>query len=184
MSRHFVEAYEKRCFGLAQQPASVVEGHVAQVREERAKGKEVVVSADAEGERVVLMFAFLQDGCYDEAFPRERREWAVLERLEDGARFPRGGVFVWHGREDSVVRVEGSRKLEEIVSEWDPELRFRLHVGEGEHGFDSKTSIDEEWMADGLKDVVDAWLAWKLRLGRRNAFRSYLLLRQRKESRR
>lgn len=158
-SEHFVEAYEKRTFGLEQQPANVVKGHVARVREEREEGREVVVSADAEGERVLLMFAYLQHGWYRESFPRERREWAVLERLEDGARFPRGGVFVWHGRGDSVVPVEGSRKLEEMVRECDPELRFRLHVGEGEHGFDSKTSIDEEWMVDGLRDVVDAWLA-------------------------
>lgn len=79
----------------------------------------------------------------------------MLESLEDEVRFPRRGVFVWHGRGDSVVPMEGSRKLEEMVRECDPELRFRLHVGEGEHEFDSEASIVKK--VDGVSAFQNSY---------------------------
>ncbi|KAH7025318.1 Alpha/Beta hydrolase protein [Macrophomina phaseolina] len=155
-SPHFCEAYDKPMFGVPQQPRSVVDEHVEKVR---SGALPAVVSADPALERATLMFACVQHGVLGRAFPRERRDLALLEALADGARFPRGGVFVWHARGDSVVPIEGSRRLEEMVRELDPGLGFRLYQGQGEHGFDLDTSIEEDWMADGLRPVVAAWLA-------------------------
>ncbi|RYP69920.1 hypothetical protein DL769_005145 [Monosporascus sp. CRB-8-3] len=83
--------------------------------------------------------------------PLNKRHLVPFDRLDDGARVPRGGVFVWHGNEDSVGPVRGSIKL-------DSELVFHLAVQPGEHGFDADPKIDDDWMAHGLKNLVGAWL--------------------------
>ena len=82
-----------------------------------------------------------------------------MDRIEDGARFPRGGVFVWHSEQDSVVPVEGTLELKKILEEKDPELKLKVHIGEGEHGFDHQISINDEWFAEGLNEIVEQWLA-------------------------
>ncbi|KAL1613804.1 hypothetical protein SLS54_010265 [Diplodia seriata] len=158
-SAHFTTAYAKAMVGLdpALYPRSIVDEHLAKVRNGELPA---VVSEDARLERGALMFAMTQDGFCGEFFPGEREELFVLERLgRRGERFPRGGVFVWHGEKDSVVPVEGSLRLERVVREVDPGLRFRLALRDGDHGFDAESSIDEEWMAEGLGEIVDAWLA-------------------------
>lgn len=155
-SRHFTEAYAKPMFDLPQFPRSFVDEHLEKVR---TGALPKVVSEDARLERGPLMIAMTQDGFCREFFPKKRRELFPLDRVEDGERFPRGGVFVWHGRQDSIVPVEGSVKLEELVRKVDPGAKFRLTLREGDHGFDGESSIDEDWMAEGLKDIVDAWLA-------------------------
>ncbi|EOD52779.1 putative alpha beta hydrolase fold-3 protein [Neofusicoccum parvum UCRNP2] len=155
---HFTAAYAKPMFGgrVAPLPRRVVDEHVARVR---AGAAPAVVSADARLERAALMFAVVQNGVYTELMPAAERGLFPLDRIEDGERLPRGGVFVWHGEEDSVVPVEGSRKFEELVRRVDPELKVRVAVRPGDHGFDEDASIDEEWMAEGLDEVVQAWLA-------------------------
>lgn len=154
---HFVQAYDKPMFGLPMLPRSIIDAHLEKVEKGEVPG---IVSADPRLERGQLTFACAQHGVIGRAFPAERRDLVVHEALEDGARFPRGGVFVWQGRVDSVVPVEGSVKLEALVRELDPELPFRLYVADGgEHGFDLKSSIEEEWMAEGLRPIVQAWLA-------------------------
>ncbi|KAH6665227.1 Alpha/Beta hydrolase protein [Halenospora varia] len=138
-SRHFRESYEKPMFGLPQLPRSLIDDHLRRTAE--------------------LMFAYVQHGTFKDHFPLERREFFPLDRLEDGARFPRGGVFLWHGKGDTVVPVEGSVKLKEKVTEVDPGLKFWLALEEGDHGFDAQSKIDDGWMAEGLKDLVKVWLA-------------------------
>ncbi|KAB2570943.1 putative carboxylesterase 6 [Lasiodiplodia theobromae] len=157
LSRHFTEAYEKRMFGMPQFPRSFIDEHLEKVRTGALPS---VVSEDKRFERGALMFAMTQDGFCREYFPRERRELFPLERVGSGGeRFPRGGVFVWHGRQDSIVPVEGSVKLEEVVRRVDPGAKFRLTIRDGDHGFDGQSSVDDDWMAEGLKGIVDAWLA-------------------------
>ncbi|KAK0609283.1 hypothetical protein DIS24_g12356 [Lasiodiplodia hormozganensis] len=156
-SRHFTQAYEKRMFDVPQLPRSFIDEHLEKVRTGALPN---VVSEDKRFERGPLMFAMTQDGFCREYFPAGRRELLPLERVGSGGeRFPRGGVFVWHGRQDSIVPVEGSVKLEEVVRRVDPGARFRLTLREGDHGFDAESSVDDDWMAEGLKGIVDAWLA-------------------------
>jgi hypothetical protein len=52
------------------------------------------------------------------------RRWFSLERLEAGERYPRGAVFAWHGKDDSVILVGGSER-EEKMKKVEPELYFR-----------------------------------------------------------
>ncbi|KAM6508296.1 hypothetical protein FALCPG4_018170 [Fusarium falciforme] len=155
-SRHFTEAYEKPMFGFPQMPLNLVEEHKAKIKHGEIPS---IISADPQGTRAELMFSVIQNGKLSEFFPTNRRDLILLEKIEDGARFPRGGVFVWHGKEDSVVPVEGSVKLADKLKEVDLDLSFTLAIREGDHGFDATSSIDEPWFEEGLRPVVSAWLA-------------------------
>ncbi|KAF4466770.1 Beta-lactamase [Fusarium albosuccineum] len=155
-SAHFVGSHEKPMMGFPHLPISLVHEHEAKV-----KSGEIppITSSDPRCARIGLMFSFVQNAKYDEFFPSDRRDLNILEKVDDGARFPRGGVFICHGKSDSLVPVEGSVKLLEKVREIDPELPFTLSIQEGEHGFDATASIEDQWMHDGLKGLVSAWLA-------------------------
>ncbi|KAH8755340.1 Alpha/Beta hydrolase protein [Diaporthe sp. PMI_573] len=151
---HFMKGPEKPTFGLSL-PRSVADEHYEKIRKGEVPS---IISEDPRMERVALMFAAIQHRVFGELFPIEKRHLFPLERLKDGAKFPRGGVFVWHGKQDSVVPIKGSEKLEEVVRELNPELRFRLGVREGEHALDHDAKIDDGWMEDGLSGPVKAWL--------------------------
>lgn len=155
-SQHFTELYEKPMFGSPHLPVSLVHEHEAKWR---AQEIPPIISADPQLTRAGLMFSFIQNGGYGQFFPSDQSDLFILEKLENGARFPRGGVFVWHGKGDTVVPVEGSVKLREKLSEVDPDLPFTLAIEDGDHGFDAKSSIDESWMEEGLRGLVAAWLA-------------------------
>ncbi|KAG5812867.1 hypothetical protein H9Q74_003643 [Fusarium xylarioides] len=156
-SRHFSEAYEKPMFGFPQMPASLISEHKAKLKKNADTTS--IISADPQAQRAALMFSYIQNGKFDELIPLDRRDLFILDKIEDGARFPRGGVFIWHGKEDTVVPVEGSVKLADTIKELDPDLTFTLSVRDGDHGFDAASSIDEPWFFEGLKPLVSAWPA-------------------------
>ncbi|KAM6508290.1 hypothetical protein FALCPG4_018164 [Fusarium falciforme] len=155
-SPHFTELYEKPMFGTPHLPVSLLHEHEAKLKAQEIPS---IISADPQVTRGGLMFCLIQNGGYGKLFPSDQSDLFILEKLEDGARFPRGGVFVWHGKADTVVPVEGSVKLAEKLGEVDPDLPFTLALRDGEHGFDAESSIDEPWMDEGLKGLVAAWLA-------------------------
>lgn len=154
-SPFFNEDFEKPTFNLPQIPYSLIEEHKKKVRSGQSPA---IVAEDPNFERAELMFAMIQRGAFKEFFPADKREYSPIERIEDGARFPKGGTFVFHGREDSVVPVEGSLKLAETVKALDPESKFQLVTRPGDHGFDDTADLDEEWLAEGLKPLVASWL--------------------------
>ncbi|KAF5255678.1 hypothetical protein FOXYS1_13893 [Fusarium oxysporum] len=155
-SRHFTEAYEKPMFGFPQMPASLIDEHKVKLKNGEIDS---IISADPQVQCAALMFSYIQNGKFEELIPLNRRDLSILDIIEDGARFSRGGVFVWHGIEDSIVPVEGSVKLADKIKELDPDLAFTLAVCEGDRGFDATSSIDEAWFSEGLKPLVSAWLA-------------------------
>lgn len=151
----FTGPRDKSPLGAPPVPASVVEEHRAKIRAGQAPA---LISADEHLSRLPLMFSLVQNGMYPEFLPADKRRLHIMDRLEDGARWPRGGVFVLHGRDDSVVPVEGSVVLSDKIREIDPELKFRLEIQPGEHGFDGTAKLDDDWLTNGLQDVVGAWL--------------------------
>lgn len=154
-SPHFTGQYTKKVFNLPEIPKETVLAHLKEI--EHRKTKEIVYS-DPLLQRGALMFGMVQHGLSGDLFPTHQRNLFPVFRLEDGARFPRGGVLVWHGKEDSVVPVEGSLKLREAVSEHDPGLDLRLVIREGEHGFDHAANIDDQWAAEALSGCVTSWV--------------------------
>lgn len=156
LSPYFTEDYDKPIFGMPQIPYSVIEEHLKNVKQGEAPS---IVSSDPRFERASLMFCLFQRGGLKDFFTEKNPEFQILEKLKGGARFPKGGVFVYHGKNDSLVPAEGSTKLAELVRELDPTSKFHLEFRDGEHGFDGDASLDDEWIANGVKDVTEAWLA-------------------------
>lgn len=155
-SSYFTEASTTQLLGAPQYPYSLIEEHTEKIKSGAAPA---VVSSDPKFDRSALMFAYFQHGEFKNVTPADRTDIFILDKLNDGARFPAGGVFVWHGKNDSLVPAEGTEKLAALMSEVDPDAKFYVELREDqEHGFDGDTSIDEDWFAEGLKDVVISWL--------------------------
>lgn len=154
-SPHFTGQYTKVVFNQPEVPKDTISSYLSDTEHH---GTREIVSSDPLLQRGALMFGLVQHGLFGDLFPTHQRGLFPLLRLEDGARFPRGGVLVWHGRKDSVVPVEGSLKLQEAVSRHDPDVDLRLVIREGEHGFDHGANIDDQWAAEALSGCVTSWV--------------------------
>ena len=152
---HSTEKYEKQLFDIPQLRISVMTSHVAKITSGEAPA---VVSSDPRLARAPLMFIAVQQGLFPDYLDFDNVQLYPLQKLANGEGFPRGGVFICHGKQDSLVPAEQSEKVEAVVKEKDPGLYFRLARREGEHGFDADARIDDGWMAKGLGPVVRGWL--------------------------
>jgi dipeptidyl aminopeptidase/acylaminoacyl peptidase len=63
-----------------------------------------------------------------------------------------------HGKQDSAVPVHGSERFIEAVEQYckGTEVRAELYDGK-DHSFDSGATLEDQWLADGLAWVLDAW---------------------------
>lgn len=157
-SPHFMEAYQKQLFVFPQFPESLVRDHVANIKaQESSSGKRVLISEDGRLSRVTLMAAMVQHGLFKEYFGSDAKLYPI-ERIERGEKLPRGGIFIWHGTEDSIVPIDGSKKFVAALKKAQPDYYCKFEQKPGEHGFDHDTKIDEEWVAEGMAPLLKEWL--------------------------
>ena len=157
-SKHFMEAYEKQLLHFPQIPESMIRDHIAKVKSQEAlSGKRVVVSDDRRLERAPLFLSMVQQGLYKEFFGSNTDLYPV-ERVERGDSLPKGGIFIWHGKDDTVVPADGSEKFVAAVKKARPELYCKLELQPGEHGFDAETKIDDKWIKEGMAPILRSWL--------------------------
>lgn len=146
-------------FNIPLLPRDTLDRHIEQIKvSEKEKQSPVVVSAETGPERIQLMFAICQYEQMGRLFPQNVDRLFILKRLENGDRFPRGGVSVFHGRDDSIVPVQVSYDLMRKLQEVDPSLDFRLVVRDGEHGFDHQASLHDGWLWGAVRDHIKCWL--------------------------
>ncbi|KAJ6022564.1 uncharacterized protein N7446_012914 [Penicillium canescens] len=146
-------------FNIPLLPRDILERHMEQIKaREEEQQHPVVLSAETGPERLQLMFAICQWEQIGRLFPQNVDLPYLLKRLENGDRFPRGGVSVFHGRHDSVVPVQVSYDLTRKVQEVDPNLDFRLVVQDGEHGFDHQAKLHDKWLWEAVRDHIKCWL--------------------------
>jgi acetyl esterase/lipase len=156
---YFGSGQERPVFNLPAFPPDTLRWHLEKIkRQEAITQKPVIVSAAADADRFRLMFAACQHGQLGQFFPAGPISPYLLERTEAGARFPRGGVLILHGRDDSVAPVEESYVLRKKLAQVDPNLNFRLVVRDGEHGFDHLAKLHDVWLWDAIQDIVRSWL--------------------------
>ncbi|KAL6885686.1 Alpha/Beta hydrolase protein [Trichoderma evansii] len=98
---------EKTVFGLPMLKKDIITEHMLQKKLDRRR----------KSSQQILLKKFC---------PRDRRNYHPLLRLDDGDTFPRGGVAIWQGTEDSAVPREGLLKLEAKLKESDLELKFEI----------------------------------------------------------
>lgn len=160
-SSWFTEPGHKQLFDFPQVGADALENHIALVaKQAEASGGQhrIVRSEDLKLECVMLMAAFVQHGWFGKYFDLGDAAQFPLERLARGERLPSGPVLVMHGMSDSVVPIEHSRNLAQVVKKHDPNTKLTLVEKPGDHGFDNEVSLNEPWLAEALAPLVRAWL--------------------------
>ncbi|KAE8317670.1 alpha/beta-hydrolase [Aspergillus transmontanensis] len=156
---YFSSGQERPVFNLPAYPPDTMGLHLGKIkRQEAITQQPVIVSAAADADRIRLMFAACQHGQLGQLFPTDPVSPYLLERIDAGARFPRSGVLMLHGRDDSVAPVEESYVLRRKLAQVDPSLNFRLVVRDGEHGFDHLAKLHDVWLWDAIQDIVRSWL--------------------------
>jgi hypothetical protein len=91
----------------------------------------VIVSSGVAQDRVELMFSLCQPGRLGSLFPDDNITPYPLKKLDQGARVPRGGVVVLHGKDDTVAPIEQSYTLRKKLAEIEPGLDLSLLGGMG-----------------------------------------------------
>ncbi|KAK9365607.1 Alpha/Beta hydrolase [Lipomyces kononenkoae] len=161
--RYFSAAFEKVILGAPQFPESIVTDHV----ENMVPGS--VVSSSIPPARIPLMLGIVQQGRLLEFYMREAtsdedvKRLLPMRRIEDAdAKLPAGGLFINHGAQDTAVPLEGSEKfvakIRTLMKGKQGADNVTLTIQDGDHGYDTQTTLDEDWVQDGLKAVVSAWL--------------------------
>lgn len=143
-------------------PATLVRDHEAKIQ----PGD--IFSTSLSLDRFQLMVAAIHYGDLKRLYERgtenqPRGRFYPLEKLDEpGVKFPRGGIALMHGRQDTIVPVDGVEKFidkaREIARRQAVEDRIALTVQDGWHGFDIELSLDEPWLRDHLAGPVQIWL--------------------------
>lgn len=155
----FIGEQLRPVFNILTLPKDALERHLADLKEQEALSKTPIVKyAESSPDRLTLNFSICQHGQMGRLLPYDTIAPYPLERLDTGARFPRGGVVMFHGRDDTVAPIEQSYLLKNKVEEVDPTSSFLLIVRDGEYCFDHSTKLHEPWLRDAIQDAVETWL--------------------------
>ncbi|ROV95018.1 hypothetical protein VMCG_08355 [Cytospora schulzeri] len=66
-------------------------------------------------------------------------------------------MWIIHGADDTITPCVCSSKFVDKIRETHPEVPVLLNLEPGEHSFDVSMTMDEQWVADGLKFVDRYW---------------------------
>ena len=137
--------YEKTMFSK-----EVVDEHVAAVMEPGT----VVASADAPAS-VELGCSMVRNGRVFEFWGSEE----VLFPLEMVGRVESmPPTLIVHGREDSVVPLEGSIHFVAALKQRHPSTPVTLVLRPGDHGFDMEATLQTGWLVEHVDFMVRHWL--------------------------
>lgn len=97
-------------FGLPQLPAEIVTKHLESMK------PDAIISSATPPERKSLMIAAAQQGFFVKFLGDDIRLYP-MRMLEEGIKKPADlpKIFIYHGRQDSVVPYKGTEKFEKIL---------------------------------------------------------------------
>lgn len=146
-------------FGAPIVPISELTSHLS------SSGQGKYVSAADPPDRFALMLALGQHGKWMEFMGKEEKLYpmrAVRKRGEEG----KGGreimppLFIYHGRDDKGVPVEGTERFVEAMKKAGVgEDRLVWKIENGDHGFDKDSNLDDSLLKDGVALVEREWLS-------------------------
>jgi len=145
----YTQSYPKAFFGGPQLPISIIDDHIAAMRP-----GEFISAADPP-ERVELMIAVGQHGRWSSLIGTDRTLFP-FEMIKTAKSYP--PLFIYHGRDDSAVPVEGTPKFVEAFKQIFPENKVLMKIEPGNHGFDSSAELSDPWLKEGLEFVAAEWL--------------------------
>ncbi|KAE8377101.1 Alpha/Beta hydrolase protein [Aspergillus bertholletiae] len=144
-------------------PESIIHDTVA------AAASGSIVSSDYSPSRVGFMLAAVEHGRLAGFYERQTEASSSKElfypakKLEEpGLSIPKGGIAVWHGRQDTVVPLEDVEgfmvRLREATKGLPGSDRVVLALQDGDHGFDMDSRYEDEWLQEAIKSAVETWL--------------------------
>jgi len=151
--------YDKKIMGRPSPSPSLLKDFLALMKPED------VVTADESLSRAPLMLVIINEGRYFESLSRDARSEAEVARIQPIRNIERletnkiPFLFVYHGKNDTGVPVEGTRIFEKTLRALHPQTNARFVYEEGEHGFDRDASLETEWLKRGLEQVGIYWPA-------------------------
>lgn len=153
-NRWYTEDFEKQIFRppLPQLDRSILVDHVANLR-----GDEVITSPSPPA-RQELFMSMLQQGSFGKFFGDDGALYPieVLDKLETGKIPP---TWILHGKDDSVIPIEGSYKYVEALRKAHPDAEIHVSYQPGDHGFDGDPSVnlESDWVKEGLSFIGKYW---------------------------
>lgn len=174
-SPHWTQAYHKQMFDSPQYPVSILDDHVALMREEIEQGKvHVKTNEPIEGlQRGDLAIAIVQHGRFLEVLDPDNktdpsgqkgRRLHPEERLQDDPSLVLPTAFFLHGKDDRAVPIASTDAFVEIVRERIGEEKVVYARPPGDHGFENEMSLWDEdpekaWLREGLAFVEKEWIS-------------------------
>ena len=143
----FTQCFEKSLYGLPTLPADVPNDHLTRMRP-----GEIVSQVDFPDHRD-LMFVTVQQWRFLEFLGHDTSLFP-LEAIESTDMFP--PLFIYHGRDDSIVPVQGTVKFVENFTQVLPKAKLVFKIEPGEHGMDHQTDIKEPWLQEGSELITYA----------------------------
>lgn len=147
--------------GVPNFPNGIIEEHISAMR---AAPSLTAVPAANPPDRLGLTFSVFQNGrlveflgSEDNLFPMNR-----VENLAAAGTLQLPPTFIFHGKQDSAVPFEGSQRFFDLVREKAPDAIIKLHGKDGDHGFDFATTLETDWLKDGLETISKAWLGYTM----------------------
>ncbi|KFH41066.1 isoprenylcysteine alpha-carbonyl methylesterase ICMEL2-like protein [Hapsidospora chrysogenum ATCC 11550] len=123
------------------------------------------VSSTSDPARLGFAVGLIEHGKMGRLFARgnPRDDLYPMKSIEKpGARIPRGGLAIVHGKQDSVVPASDTERFvaraREVFKGAPGGDKIVLAMREGEHGFDTVVRYEEQWIRDTFKDAVETWL--------------------------
>ncbi|OJJ03457.1 hypothetical protein ASPVEDRAFT_733008 [Aspergillus versicolor CBS 583.65] len=146
--------------GLPVLPEGTLARHMESIRAQReaSPGRLFIQTEASDLTRLELMFALTQHGQLGHLFSRESIDPYPLDRIDSGARFPKGGVLILHGRDDSVAPLDQSLELQKKLETAAPDTNFALVIRDGEHGFDHTAKLYDSWLWEAVQGITRTWL--------------------------
>jgi acetyl esterase/lipase len=138
--------------GIPTLPPAILEDHL----EAMEPGK--IVTSAFPPERADLMISVAQQGRLRSFFGDDER-LDLHKVLNNAKNMPY--TLILHKKEDSAVPTSGSIKWTEMASRKFGADKIDLHLGPGEHGFDTELPLSSPWLQDRLVRVTELWLGEK-----------------------
>ncbi|KAI9838859.1 MAG: hypothetical protein M1819_004066 [Sarea resinae] len=145
----YTRCEEKNLLGVPMLPPETLSSHIASM----VPGQ-IVTSVDPPDRASLLMVA-VQQGRYVELLGSDPTLFP-LEQLETAKKLP--AMFIYHGTEDSVVPIEGSRTFVSEVERLHPGTKIALVTQPGDHIFDTELTVETPWFKKELNWITTEWL--------------------------
>ncbi|KAI1875573.1 uncharacterized protein JN550_001859 [Neoarthrinium moseri] len=153
---------------LMQYPALDIEGHLKWLESlpEDQKVSEAVLDQHLAGSisghiftrvpngwRMNLAFSMMHNGRFADMAKQPYLD--PMKSLESAPKMP--PVFLFHGRQDTLVKVEGSETWAKKLRELQPDVPLHFVIRDGEHSLDEDDRLTTPWLQEPIEFVERFW---------------------------